>query len=249
MKAIILAAGSGSRLHEITGGLPKPLVDINGNSLIQRQIDLLKEKNIDKIIVVTGFKSNEFKLKDVSYIDDLEYDKHDQLGSLIAAESELNDDIIITFGDILFDNDIIEQVLSAQSDFAAAIDLDWTESYEKRIDNPIELAGKVLVKDEKILEFSENLPIKKDGFLIGEFLGIIKMKKIGAEIFRQSLHDLIQNHDGKFHDAKSFESAKITDMLQELIDSNLKINPIFVKGNWCEIDTPKDLELARKKFL
>jgi len=138
LKAIILAAGAGSRLNEITGGSPKPLVDINGISLIQRQINLLKKKSIDKIIVIRGFKSNEFKLEDVSFVNDDDYDEHDQLGSLISAEAQLNDDLLITFGDIVFDENIIEQILSSESNFAAAVDLDWVKSYKKRIDNPIE---------------------------------------------------------------------------------------------------------------
>ena len=248
MKTLILAAGVGSRLNEITNGLPKPLVDINGISLIQRQINLLKKKSIEKIFVIRGFKSNEFHLDDVSYIEDLEYDKHDQLGSLIVAESELSDDLLITFGDIIFDEDILDQILSSNSNFGVAIDLNWTKSYEKRIDNPIELAGKVLVKDGIIKQFSEKLPIKKEGFLIGEFLGIIKLNNASAVILQKSLQQLKKTHNGKFHDAQSFQCAKITDILQELIEINIEINPIFVNGRWCEIDTPKDLEIARKQF-
>ena len=248
MKTLILAAGAGSRLNEITNGLPKPLVDINGTSLIQRQINLLKKKSIKKIFVIRGFKSNEFHLDDVSYIEDLEYDKHDQLGSLVVAESELSDDLLITFGDIIFDEDILDQILSSNSNFGVAIDLNWTKSYEKRIDNPIELAGKVLVKDGVIKQFSENLPIKKEGFLIGEFLGIIKLNNASAVILQKSLQQLKKTHSGKFHDAQSFQCAKITDILQELVEINIEINPIFVNGRWCEIDTPKDLEIARKQF-
>ena len=248
MKTLFLAAGVGSRLNEITNGLPKPLVDINGISLIQRQINLLKKKSIEKIFVIRGFKSNEFHLDDVSYIEDLEYDKHDQLGSLIVAASELSGDLLITFGDIIFDEDILDQILSSNSNFGVAIDLNWAKSYEKRIDNPIELAGKVLVKDGMIKQFSENLPIKKEGFLIGEFLGIIKLSNASAVILQKSLQQLKKTHNGKFHDAQSFQCAKITDILQELVEINIEINPIFVNGRWCEIDTPKDLEIARKQF-
>jgi len=53
---------------------------------------------------------------------------------------------------------------------------------------------------------------------------------------------------GKFHDADSFEKAKLVDILQELIDSKIEISPITIGGKWCEIDTPKDLERARKSF-
>ena len=249
MKVIILAAGRGSRLGNYTKELPKALVDINGKSLIQRQIDLLRKNDIRKIIVITGFNPEKFNLENVSYIEDVNFDKHEQLGSLIAASSELSEDVLVIFGDILFHEKIIKQILSSDDDIAIPIDLNWTKSYEKRIDNPIELAGKVLVKDRKIIEFSENLPIRSKGYLIGEFLGIIKLKNNGAQILKKYLNGLEKNHKGKFHDAESFESAKITDILQELVDSGVDVNPIFVEGKWCEIDTPTDLEIARENFL
>ena len=103
LSAIILAAGKGSRLVEATFGSPKPLVDINGISLIQRQINLYKKERIRKITVIRGYKLNEFQLKNVNYVDDLEFDNHDQLGSLISGINEIEGDVLITFGDILFD--------------------------------------------------------------------------------------------------------------------------------------------------
>jgi len=249
MRVIILAAGSGSRLGSITDNIPKPLVEVNGRSIIERQIDIFQNKGIKDIVIVTGAKNEKFNIKNISYVHDSEYDKHDQLGSLIAADLELSGELLITFGDILFDEHILEQILTTSSNFAVAVDLNWTKSYEKRIDNPIELAGKVLIKDGKIKEFSENLPIEKEGCLIGEFLGIIKISKSNTLILQKCLHQLQKNHKGKFHDAQSFKYAKITDFLQELIESNIDINPIFVCGKWCEIDTPKDLEIAKEQFL
>ena len=249
MKALILAAGRGKRLIKTMHDLPKPLIDINGTSLIQRQINLLRKKGITEIFVIRGFKPEKFHLEYVSYIEDKQYDKHDQLGSLMAADSQLSEDVLITFGDILFDENILEQILSSSSNFAVAVDLNWTKSYEKRSDNPIELAGKVMIKDGRIEKFSENLPVEKDGCLIGEFLGIIKLRNISTVILQKHLQQLRKIHKGKFHDAKSFELAKLTDFLQDLVESKVEIDPIFVDGKWCEIDTPKDLELARKQFL
>ena len=193
MKALILAAGAGSRLNEITGGLPKPLVDINGTPLIQRQIDLLKKKNIQKIIVIRGFKSNEFQLDGVTYVDDIKYQEHDQLGSLITAESELNEDLLITFGDIVFDENIIEQILSSKVNFGVAIDLNWTESYKKRTDNPIELAGKVLIKDDtQMLIGSANLT--ELGTEVNFELGVL----IEGPLVKQMLRLLSEMKDAKY---------------------------------------------------
>ena len=61
--------------------------------------------------------------------------------------------------------------------------------------------------------------------------------------------DLLEkSHTGKFHDADSLNKAKLVDILQELIDSKIEISPLIISGKWCEIDTPMDLERAKKIF-
>ena len=81
MKAIFIAAGRGSRLGSLTEDLPKPLVDINGKSIIERQIELLRKKNIDDIIIVTGYKKEKFEFKNVKYIFNPNFLTDEQAGS------------------------------------------------------------------------------------------------------------------------------------------------------------------------
>ena len=68
MKAIFIAAGQGSRLGSFTKDLPKPLVPVNGKSILERQIELLHKNNISEIIIVTGYKKEKFKLQNVDYL-------------------------------------------------------------------------------------------------------------------------------------------------------------------------------------
>ena len=247
MLGLILAAGRGSRLSKLSDRLPKSLVNINGKTLIQRQISLLQQNGISDITVVRGFEKEKFHHNDVNFVNDDEFEEHEQLGSLIAAESKIVNDVLILFGDILFDSNILNQILNSKDDISVAVDLDWQESYKERTDNPIELAGKILLDDQKIIQLSEKLPIEKKGFSIGEFLGIIKLTSNGSKILREYLKKL-KYHSGRFHDADSFKMAKLTDLLQHLVESSVKIKPVFVKGKWCEIDTPIDLERAKRLF-
>jgi NDP-sugar pyrophosphorylase family protein len=88
--------------------------------------------------------------------------------------------------------------------------------------------------------------IQKPDSKIGEFAGIVKLSKNGSDILLKKLNELHKSHNGKFHNASSLEKALISDMIQELIDSEINVEPIYVSGKWCEIDTPQDLEIARK---
>ena len=249
MRAIILAAGSGLRLGQHTKDIPKALLDLNGKSILERQISLLREYGVNEIFVVTGYQREKHILKDIEYIFNPRYSETEQLASMMVARTKIFDDVLVIFGDIIFDSQILQQILASNDDIAIAIDLDWEKSYNERPDNPKSLADKVLINQKKILQISAketSLDIKNQG--VGEFLGIIKLSGNGSKIIIKKYEELEKSHVGRFHDANSLEKAKLVDILQELIDSKIEISPITIGGKWCEIDTPKDLERARKIF-
>ena len=78
MKAILLAAGEGSRMKELTLDNPKPLVDVNGKSILERQISLLKKFDVTEIFIITGPFPNNYNFQNVSYIHDTNFKDHDQ---------------------------------------------------------------------------------------------------------------------------------------------------------------------------
>ena len=249
MRAIILAAGSGLRLGQHTKDIPKALLDLNGKSILERQISLLREHGVNEIFVVTGYQREKHVLKDIEYIFNPRYSETEQLSSMMVARTKILDDILVIFGDIVFDSQILQQILASNDDIAIAIDLDWEKSYDDRPDNPKSLADKVLINQEKILQISANITsLDMKTQQIGEFLGVIKLSGKGSKIMIKKYEELESSHKGKFHDADSLEKAKLVDILQELIDSKIDIHSISITGKWCEIDTPKDLERARKIF-
>ena len=249
MKAVFIASGQGSRLGSLTNDLPKPLVDVNGKSIIERQIDLLHKKNINDIVIVTGYKKEKFTFKNIEYVFNPNFLTDEQAGSLMRAREKFSGDVLIMFGDILFDEQILEQVLNANGPISIAIDKNWKKSYLERNDNPIDKADKVLLKNNKIVQVSAkqiDADLNED---TGELLGIMKLSSEGSKILIEHYEKLENNHTGKFHDAESFQKAKFVDILQELISTGISINPIIITGNWCEIDTPDDLARAKKIFV
>ena len=248
MNAIILAAGSGIRLDKHTKDIPKVLVDINGKSILERQISLLKSHGINDITVVTGYKKEKFTIGDLEYIFNPKYSETEQLTSMMTARRKISGDVLIIFGDIIFDDQILEQILSSNDDIVVAIDLDWEKSYEERSDNPKEIADKVLIQQKKVIQISaKEIPLGSKN-KVGEFLGLIKLSATGSKTIIKKYEQLEKSYTGKFHDAISLKKAKLVDILQELIDSRVEISPLIINGKWCEIDTPNDLERARRIF-
>jgi phosphoenolpyruvate phosphomutase len=248
MKAIFIAAGEGSRLGNLTNDLPKPLVDVNGKSVIERQISLLRKNNVNDIVVVTGYKKEKFTLKNIEYVHNPNFREQEQTGSLMAARSKIVGDVLIMFSDILFEEIILQQMLNSKGDIVIAIDKDWEKSYEERHDNPKSKADKVLIKDDKVIQISaKNIEVKNDNY-VGELLGLMKLSTKGSKILIEQYEKLENSHTGKFHDAASLKKAKFVDVLQELLSLGIIITPVSIKGKWCEIDTKHDLEIAKKMF-
>lgn len=248
MKIIVIAAGSGKRLGKNSENVPKYLLDVNGRTILEYQLAVFKKYNFEKIIIVTGSHKEKFVDKKFTLVEDVNYNKHDILGSLMEARKHIKNDVLIVYSDIIFDDSILKQVVESDVDIGIAIDLDWEKAYELRTEHPKTEAENVLLdKNRNLLEIKKNIQFHQ-GKTVGEFLGILKLSKNGADIFIKKFEELEKFHTNAFHMAPSLEKAYLTDMIQELIDSKIKVTPIIVSGKWCEIDTMQDLQRAAKMF-
>ena len=247
MKIIIIAAGSSTRLGKETKDVPKGLLKINDKSIIEIQLELFKKNQLFDITIITGPDKQKFELKNVNYIHDGEFQNHDVLGSLMASKLIMNDDILISYSDVVFDENILQSMLDYKGGIGIAVDLNWEKKYVTRTQHPKSEADNVLMENNKILKIKKNITEYNPKQNLGEFIGLMKLSKSGAKIFIEKFNYLIKSHEGKFHDAPSMKKAYLTDMLQELIDSGIVVEPIIINGKWCEIDTLQDLQLARKK--
>ena len=247
MKIIIIAAGSSTRLESEMIDIPKGLLKINDKSSIEIQLDLFKKNQLSDITIITGPDRQKFNLKNVNYIHDNEFQNHDVLCSLMKSKSIMNDKVLTSYSDIIFDENILCSMLDFKGDIGIAVDLDWEKKYLNRTQHPKSEADNVLIENHRVLKIKKNIKKSKSTQNLGEFVGLMKLSKKGAKIFVEKFNNLIKFHEGKFHNAPSIKKAYLTDMLQELIDSGIVVEPIIINGKWCEIDTLQDLQLARKK--
>ena len=244
--AVILAAGRGGRLGSKT---PKPLVKINGKSIIERQLSILKQNGILDIIIITGPHHEKFNFEKIRYVRDENFLEHDQLGSLVSVKKEIDGDVLILFADIIFENTVLTKILESKSDISIAVDMNWERTYTSRPDSSFDEADKVRFEQGNVSRIFKTMTEEDKKFEIGEFIGLMKLSKNGSKQL-VDCYEKIQNiHKGKFHDALSLEKAKLVDLLQELIENKIKIDAIPITGEWCEIDTEEDLEIAKKKFI
>lgn len=117
MKIVILAAGSGSRIFKQVNSIPKCLLDFGGETILERQIRLYKENGIDEkdIVVVAGYMSEEVCKIHRNTIINPYYFNRDNAYSLLLALENIDEDILVVDGDIVFDEDDIHTILTSRN--------------------------------------------------------------------------------------------------------------------------------------
>ena len=243
MNVIILAAGMGTRLLPETQNIPKGMVKLFNKSLIEMQIDIFKKCGIDDISIVRGYLAEKINFPSVTYFENENFSTTSGNESLYCAKQKL-DDTIICYADLIFDISIIKKMIDFNGDMGIAVKSDWESRYVERTLHPISEADNILFDESgKIIEIRKN--IQKPNSNIGEFLGIVRLSSKGSSLF---LKRFSEPHVGTFHSSPSIKQSILPDMLQELIDLGINVEPVMISEKWSEVDTPQDLDFARKNF-
>ena len=251
-KALIIAAGLGSRLKKHTENLPKCMLDFGGKTLLQRQLDSYKKNNISDISLIRGYKKEKINYKGIKYFENNDYKNNNILNSLFYAEKIINGNIIISYSDILFDPSVVERTLKSDHDISVVVDIDWRGYYVGRKDHPISEAENVIFNSNNEVEKIGKINTGNDE-VHGEFIGMIKLSNRGTEIFKEHFHRLKKIYWNKpFQRAKIFQKAYLSDFIQELVDIGIKVHCVIIESGWKEIDTVEDYKKAlvgfKKKF-
>ena len=251
-KALIIAAGLGSRLKKHTENLPKCMLDFGGKTLLQRQLDSYKKNGIKDISLIRGYKKEKINYKGIKYFENTDYKNNNILNSIFYAEKVINGNIIISYSDILFDSSVVERTLSSDHDISVVVDIDWRGYYVGRKDHPISEAENVIFNSNNEVEKIGKINTENEE-VHGEFIGMIKLSNRGTEIFKEHFYRLKKIYWNKpFQRAKTFQKAYLTDFIQELVDIGIKVHCVIIESGWKEIDTVEDYKKAlvgfNKKF-
>ena len=247
-KALIIAAGLGSRLKKHTENLPKCMLDFGGKTLLQRQLDSYKKCGIKDISLIRGYKKEKINYKGIKYFENTDYKNNNILNSIFYAEKVINGNIIISYSDILFNSSVVERTLDTDHDISVVVDIDWRGYYVGRKDHPISEAENVIFNSNNEVEKIGKINTGKEE-VHGEFIGMIKLSNRGTEIFKEHFHRLKKIYWNKpFQRAKIFQKAYLTDFIQELVDIGIKVHCVIIESGWKEIDTVEDYKKALAGF-
>ena len=243
MRVIILAAGQGTRLSPLTNKIPKCMVRLNGIPIINRQIKILSDLNIKDITIVGGYLSSKIDSTHCELIRNKNYSTTNMVASLFCASKyfDSKDDIIITYGDIVYEKKVIESLLASDSSISLTSDSNWEEYWRLRMDDPLKDAESFKVdKFNNIFEIGKKPTSYND--IEGQYMGIIRIKSEFTSKVFNFYNSLDRN---KMYDGQTFDNMYMTTFIQKLIDHGFNVNSVFVENGWLEIDTIKDLEIYK----
>ena len=239
LKAVLLVAGEGTRLRPYTDDRPKCLVEIEGVSLLERQLAVLRAESISNIVMIGGYRAEMLKRDGMTLKRNDRYYETNMVWTLFSAEEELEGDILICYGDIVYSKDILRALLESSADIALTIDLRWESYWRERNEDPLGDAETLkLMSDGRIEEIGKKPHSLSE--IQGQYMGLIKLSAQGVHIMKRVFHKAceIGSLQGKLP-----EKAYMTDLIQAIIDSGFPVQSVPITGDWVEVDTVSDMHL------
>ena len=212
------------------GGIdtPKCLLEINEIPIIKHQIKFFKKNGIDDILVVTGYKSEMIRNllnNEVEYVQNSKFNEMNNIYSVWLAIQKLQDDFVCVYGDLMFDEKILEKCLEIKNEIGLMVEpLTRDETMKVKIEN-----GKIIAINKQIEHNVAN----------GNFIGMAKFSKKIAKMLFDEIDELIaKNVDGYY-----------TLGIEQLIKKNIQVGYQFTNGlSWMDMDEMNEFEEAKKIF-
>ena len=233
MKALILAAGMGSRLAPLTDNYPKALIPVNGKPILVKQIENLSGNGINDITVIAGYKAEVLKkvisglFPDVNIVINHDYLTTNNMYSAYLGRGPMgNDDFIMMNGDVFFDNSIIRTLRGHDSENAVVTD----------IGRYLEESMKVMSRKGRLAKISKNIA-KADA--LGTSIDVYKLSCNGGKVFFDKCEMFIR------------EKKQLNLWSEVALEEIMSVIPFFacpLDGRWIEIDNKDDLLKAEKMF-
>lgn len=232
-KAIILAAGRGSRMQKMTEDRPKGLVELDSKPMIGWQVDALRNAGITEVIIVTGYRGEQLAPYADRTVRNPDWATTNMVSSLMCAAAEFDGPVIISYSDIIYTPAVVQQLMKAPGDTAMAYDKDWLALWKRRFEDPMSDAESFQIADDgTLIEIGGKANVPSD--IKGQYMGLMRFS-------RKTINAILA-------ETSEEERSKMdmTSLLMRLIQAGHSIHGTAISGGWCEVDSTSDLRVAHE---
>lgn len=247
MKAVILAAGQGMRLLPLTADKPKCLVRLFGKPLLAHLIDTIRGASISDITVIAGYRHEQVAAAAPGCRIALnpDYANSNMVTTLFCAADLFGDgdeDLVVSYSDILYEPRVIEAVKSSDAAVAVAVNADWRVLWQHRMEDPLADAETMKCDDGGLIrELGKKAHSYDD--VQGQYMGLFKVRADHVPKLR-AVYDAMDR--AAIYDGQRFANLYMTSLLQHLIDLGWPVAAVPVQGGWLEVDTVDDWKLYQR---
>lgn len=258
MKVVILAAGQGTRLRPLTDDRPKCMVEVNGRSILERQLDTMHACGIkdSDITIVAGYRGdvlqNKFADTDIDVIINDNFETTNMVCSLMCARKlmEAQEDVLVSYGDIIYNDVVLKKNLASDEAASVIVDDGWYSYWRERCENPLD--------DAETLMFDGNDYLTEIGQKTTD-LAKVQSQYIGLMRFRndglRAMLDLAKEAEERtaqgvalWRTTRTYQKMYMTDLLQGMIDEGCRLKAVHINRGWFEIDNYDDLKVAEEEL-
>ena len=233
MKAIILAAGRGSRMKDLTDSRPKCLVEVRGKSLLDWQLEALRAAGIVNIAIVTGFQREQLQEFGLTEFNNPRWAETQMVSSLACAESWLSaGPCVVSYSDIFYSPDAVRSLMACPAALAVTYDKNWLALWTRRFGDPLLDAETFRLNRDATLAEIGNKPSSLDQ-IEGQYMGLLRFTP-------EAWAEIIRLRDGMSEETRN--RMHMTGTLQKVIEAGrIPIAAIPYEGDWGEVDSGDDL--------
>ncbi len=242
MRAVILAAGRGRRLHAYTERAPKCLAELGGMTLIGRQLANLRGAGITDIVIATGYRGEMLELPGTRRVHNPRWETTNMVETLFQAEAEFGDDVVVSYGDIAYEPRVLSALLESAHEVSVVVDRNWRAYWEHRFADPLEDAESLAMNGAGCITDIGN-PVSDIETIEAQYIGLMRFRGAGVEALKAARAHLA-TVSRPWMEKRTLANAYMTDVLMEMILMGCDVHAAPVEGGWLEIDTVEDYETA-----
>jgi L-glutamine-phosphate cytidylyltransferase len=235
MKAIILAAGRGSRMKNLTDERPKCLVELRGKALLDWQLEALCATGITQIAIVTGYKRELLADRGLTEFYNARWAETNMVSSLACAQDWLQEDpCIVSYSDIFYSPMAVHALMTSEATLAVTYDPNWLGLWTRRFGDPLLDAETFRLNPDQTLTEIGNKP-RSVSEVQGQYMGLLRLTPNGWKEILRIRAGLTSEECDKMH---------MTGTLQKVVDAGLTpVTGVPYTGEWGEVDSEQDLTI------
>lgn len=239
-RAVILAAGFGSRLRPLTNNHPKCLTPLAGRPLLERQLAVLRAEGAEDIAIVAGHLAEMLRRPGIEHVLNPDYERTNMVHSLFCARHLLDGtrDLIMCYGDIAYEPRVLRALLAAPFEISVVVDRGWHKLWSLRMEDPLTDAESLTLRPDGRLK-SLGGKARSIEEIEGQYIGLVKIRS-GAQARLCALYDGLD--EAGPYGGRDKANMFMTTLIQRLIETGFDVGPAFTENGWLEIDSIADLE-------